>query len=180
MNDGLIARRYAKAFLKYAEEQKTAGQVYGQMKQLGAAYACSAKLKKAVGNKFIQAGDKIKLLLAASGATDSDCLAKFIKLVIDHNREDFMYEMALSYQSLYREAYNITQIEIITASEMPDATLKRITDVVKSRLAGKKVEETHRVDPSLIGGFIVKVDTLQLDASIKNELKKLRLKLLSN
>ena len=170
MNDGLIARRYAKAFLKYAEE----------MRQLDEAYAAEAKLKKAVGNRFISVADKEQLLLTAAGAKPGDCLAKFIKLVISHNREGFMREMSKAYQDLYREANNIAQIEIVMAAQMPAATLKRITDVVKGLLAGKQIEETHRIDPSLIGGFIVRVDTVQLDASIKNELKKLRLKLLKN
>lgn len=180
MNDGLIARRYAKAFLKYAIEKKADGQAYGQMRRLDEAYAAEAKLKKAVGNRFISADDKSRLLLAAAGAKPGDCLAKFIKLVISHNREGFMREMSKAYQDLYREANNIAQIEIVTATEMPAATLKRMTDVVKSKLAGKKIEETHRIDPGLIGGFIVRVDTVQLDTSIKNELKKLRLKLLKN
>lgn len=180
MNDGLIARRYAKAFLKYADEKKASKQAYGQMRQLDEAYAAQAKLKKAVGNRFISVAGKEQLLLTAAGAKPGDCLAKFIKLVISHNREGFMREMSKAYQDLYREANNIAQIEIVTAAQMPAATLKRITDVVKGLLAGKQIEETHRIDPSLIGGFIVRVDTVQLDASIKNELKKLRLKLLKN
>ena len=180
MNDGLIARRYAKAFLKYADEKKASKQAYGQMRQLDEAYAAQAKLKKAVGNRFISNADKERLLLVAAGAKPGDCLAKFIKLVISHNREGFMREMSKAYQGLYREANNIVQIEIVTAAEMPAATLKRLTDVVKDKLAGKQIEETHRIDPSLIGGFVIRVDTVQLDASIKNELKKLRLKLLKN
>ena len=180
MNDGLIARRYAKAFLKYAEEKNAAEQAYGQMRQLDEAYAAQAKLKKAVGNRFISNADKELLLLVAAWAKPGDCLAKFIKLVISHNREGFMREMSKAYQGLYREANNIVQIEIVTAAEMPAATLKRLTDVVKDKLAGKQIEETHRIDPSLIGGFVIRVDTVQLDASIKNELKKLRLKLLKN
>lgn len=52
-------------------------------------------------------------------------------------------------------------------------------DVVKRQLGGKTMEQTVRVDADLIGGFTVNVDGMVLDASIKNELKKLRLKLLS-
>ena len=42
MNDGLIARRYAKAFLKYAVEKKADGQAYGQMRRIDEAYAAEA------------------------------------------------------------------------------------------------------------------------------------------
>ena len=58
--------------------------------------------------------------------------------------------------------------------------MAKIKDSVQSYLSGKKLEYTEAVDASLIGGFTVKVDSKLLDASISNELRKLRLKLLSN
>ena len=48
------------------------------------------------------------------------------------------------------------------------------------RKQDKRVEFIHEVDPSIIGGFIVRVDSMQLDASVNKELKLLRLKLLNS
>lgn len=179
MNEGLIPGRYAKALYKFAVEQGESDTVYAQMKSLAASYQAEPALKKAVENRFLPFADKEKVLLSASSAKKGDCLAKFIKLVIGHNRENFLREMALTYQQIYRQVNNIAQVEIVTAAEMPAGKLKKIVEVVKKQLDGKKIEQTERVDAGLIGGFVVKVDSLLLDASIKNELKKLRLKLLS-
>ena len=69
--------------------------------------------------------------------------------------------------------------EVATTIELGDDEISGIMDVVKRQLGGKTMEQTVRVDADLIGGFTVNVDGMVLDASIKNELKKLRLKLLS-
>jgi F0F1-type ATP synthase delta subunit len=61
---------------------------------------------------------------------------------------------------------------------LPDDKLSQIIEVVQHQLEGKTIERTVTVDKDLIGGFTVQVDSMVLDASIKNELKKLRLKLL--
>lgn len=179
MNEGLIPGRYAKALYKFATEQGESEAVYAQMKHLAASYEAEPTLKKAVENKFLPVSDKEKVLISASAASEDGCLAKFIKLVMGHNREPYLREMALAYEKIYRDANDIAQVEIVTASEMGADKIDRIVDVIKRHLNGKKVEQTQRIDTELIGGFVVKVDSLLLDASIKNELKKLRLKLLS-
>ena len=178
MNDGLIPNRYAKALYKYAQELGMAQAVYAQMKQLSANYALLPELKKAVDNPFLPVADREKVLLSASGAEKDGCLDKFILMVIKNNRESSMREMALSYGKIYREANNIAQVNIVTATQLPDDKLSQIIEVVQHELKGKTVEKTVSVNPDLIGGFMVQVDSMVLDTSIKNELKKLRLKLL--
>ena len=178
MNDGLIPNRYAKALYKFALEEKCADKVYLQMKRLSESYSALPELKKTVDNPFLPVVDREKVLLSASGAEKDGCLDKFIMMVIKSNRECFMREMALAYGKLYREANNIAQVNITTATELPEDKLSQIIEVVSHKLNGMTVEKTVSVDPELIGGFKVQVDSMVLDTSVKNELKKLRIKLL--
>lgn len=178
MNDGLIPNRYAKALYKYAHEQGVTEEVYLQMKRLSESYEALPELKKTVDNPFLPVADREKVLLSASGAEKDGCLDKFILMVIRSNRECYMREMALSYGKIYRDANDIAQVKITTAIELPEEKLSQIIEVVEHELKGKKVERTVTVSPELIGGFVVQVDSMVLDTSVKNELKKLRLKLL--
>ncbi|MBQ7941400.1 MAG: ATP synthase F1 subunit delta [Muribaculaceae bacterium] len=178
MNDGLIPNRYAKALYKYAHEQGVTEEVYLQMKRLSESYEALPELKKTVDNPFLPVADREKVLLSASGAEKDGCLDKFILMVIRSNRECYMREMALSYGKIYRDANDIAQVKITTAIELPEEKLSQIIEVVEHELKGKKVERTVTVNPELIGGFVVQVDSMVLDTSVKNELKKLRLKLL--
>lgn len=180
MNDGLIPRRYAKALLKFAREKGQDKRVYDLMQTLSGSFAAEPGLTKAVTNPFVDAASKTKLLMTASGATDNDTVfADFIKLLIANNRIDTVRSAALAYLDLYRKANNIYLVEITSAAPLTDKEMKRLKDIIGAHVGGASVEYHTAIDPDLIGGFVVKIDSERLDASIKNELKQLRLKLLS-
>ena len=179
MNDGLIPNRYAKALYKHACEVGEAADVYAQMKMLGDSFANVDGLKATIDNPFIAIEDKEKVLLKASGAPKGGSLDKFIFLANKHSRITMLYAMALAYVRIYRSEQKISQVVISTACQLPDEKIKEITATVEKYLDGRSLETTTLIDESLIGGFVVKVDSVVLDASVKNELKKLRLKLLS-
>lgn len=181
MNDGLIPGRYAKALYKHASSPEVgeSAQVYGQMKLLAEALASVDNLQATVCNPFVATADKAGVLLKATGATKTGSLYKFILLVARHSRLPMLQSMALAYVRLYRELNNISQVEIATATALDEQKIKQITRVVERHLGERTLETTVNVDPDLIGGFVVRVDSVLLDASVKNELKKLRLKLLS-
>lgn len=180
MNDGLIPRRYAKALLKFAHEKGQDKTLYALMKTLSASFAEQPDLSTVMNNPFIPADSKAKLLMTASGASEADsCFVDFIKLLQQNNRIGFAREIALAYLSLYRKANNIHKVDITTAAEFPATEMKRIKDLIEKHVNGAEVEYSEAVDPDLIGGFTIGIDSERLDASIKNELKQMRLKLLS-
>ena len=90
-----------------------------------------------------------------------------------------MQSVALSYLEMYRKANNIYRVEITSASELAEKEMSRLKAIINSHVGDASVEYEVSVDEELIGGFVVKIDSERLDASIKNELKQLRLKLLS-
>lgn len=179
MNDGLIPNRYAKALFKVAVENGEQAQIYVEMKQLLSSFDELPALKATVNNPFIAVDEKEKVLLTATGAKAGSTVENFILLVIKKNRASFLRSMAMAYLKLYREAFGIASVEIVSATALGADEISGILDVVKRQLGDKTMEKTVRVDADLIGGFTVNVDGMVLDASIKNELKKLRLKLLS-
>lgn len=177
MNDGLIPRRYAKALYKYAVENGDSDVIYEQLKVINFGYSGINDLKKVMLNPQIPATDKSKMLLAAAGAKPGSSLDKFILLVLKNNRAEYLRKIALSYVRLYREEHNIAKVEIVMAHQLPQDEIKAITGIVERQLAGMTLEISERIDPEIIGGFVVIIDSLVLDASVKNELQQLRLKL---
>lgn len=180
MNDGLIPRRYAKALLKFALENGQAEHLYALMKNLADGFAGQPSLATVMKNPFIPAASKSSLLVTAAGAGPSDSsFNDFITLLIKNNRIDLTRDIALAYLYLYRKAKNIYLVDITTASPLPDTRMKRIKNLIGRHLNGATAEYNIAVDPDLIGGFVINIDSERLDASLKNELKQLRLKLLS-
>ena len=72
MNQGLIPSRYAKALFEFASEKKADRRIYDLMHALESSFASEPSLQQAVGNPFIPAADKMKLLTTAAGASGND------------------------------------------------------------------------------------------------------------
>lgn len=179
MNDGLIPSRYAKALYKLSIETGECDEIYEQMRALSGRNTAIDELKRVMRNPYIANEDKGRVMLLAAGAKPGSSLEKFIMLIIRNNRAEFLRKIALSYVALYREKHNIAEVIVTTAAQLPEKDMQAIIDVVKKQLQGYTFEVVSEINPDLIGGFTVQVGDVLLDASVKNELKNLRLKLLS-
>ena len=181
MNQGLIPSRYAKALFEFASEKKADRRIYDLMHALESSFASEPSLQQAVANPFIPAADKMKLLTTAAGASGNDeVYARFLQLLADNNRLDAARDIALAYMKLYRSQHHIYLVTVTSAAPMAQAEEERLRKLILRHLDGGTMEYHHRVDPSLIGGFTVTINNEKLDASVADELKQLRLKLLSN
>ena len=87
--------------------------------------------------------------------------------------------MALAFGKMYRSDKGIAQVVVTSAAPLPAQAFDKIKAFLKSCLHGKSIEYKVDVDPELIGGFTIKIDSLLLDASLSSELRDLRLKLIS-
>jgi len=178
MNEGLIPRRYAKALYKYAQEKGCAKEVYADTQVLEKAFASHPSLSKSLGNPALSSAEKVQLLTSAVGENADKGILRFFHLVTLNRRETYLRAMALSYQDIYRQENGISRVTIVSAAKLDEAIVNRIKKLLMSR-SEKKLEFVYETDSSLIGGFILRVESMQLDASIQNELKQMRVKLLN-
>ncbi len=181
MNQGLIPSRYAKALYEYASEKDADKRVFDLMKTLSASFEAEPQLIKVMANPFIAPADKVKLIATAAGVADSDddVFSRFLSLLTDNNRLDLTRDIALAYMKLYRANHSIRLVTVTSAAPLDKTEEERLKKIIASHLDGATMEYTTAVDPDLIGGFVVTVDNEKLDASVANELKQLRLKLLN-
>lgn len=181
MDQGLVPRRYAKALYEVALERGQQTKLYEQMLNVVQAFVAAPSLSETMNNPFVSEADKAQLITSAAKATKADAmLADFIKLLTTNRRLGMVRDIAAAYIRIYRQANDIYSVEVIAAAPMDEAEQQRLRKLIQSHLGKGTMEYDFRVDPELIGGFIVNIDNERLDASVKNELKQLRLKLLSN
>lgn len=180
MISGLIPHRYAKALYKYALESDTTQAVYEEMKKAITSFQENSALQKVLSNPFVNRSDKEKVLIAAAGSNPGNDYRRFVKLILDHNREEFAYLMAIAYREIYRKENRISQVKITTAAKLADVEITKLKTVVENAFKDTSFEYSESVDPDLIGGFVIDVDSTRLDASISNELEQLRQNLLSS
>ena len=81
--------------------------------------------------------------------------------------------IGLMYQKLYREVYRIGRVKIISAVKLDNKTLERVKRLAMQEGDYSTLEFVEQTDPALIGGFIVRIGSRQLDFSVGGELRKL-------
>lgn len=176
MNEGLIARRYATAILKVAQAHGAAGEVYEKMKLFEQNYVSHPDLQKALLNPVLSPKDKENLLTTAIGIEPGRFYVQGIRLLIHNHREMYIRQIGLMYQRLYRQAYHISRVKIITATRLSEEAIDRIKKLVTDKTS-HTIEFVERIDPSIIGGFILRVNSKQLDLSVSRGLREFKMKL---
>lgn len=181
MDKGLIPRRYAKALFEVAAERRDDVAVYSLMQSLAASFAAEPALATTVANPFVTVDDKIALLTQAAGgklgAADAT-YQDFLKLLGTNRRLDMAWDIARAYIDLYRSANSIYRVVVESAAPLSDKDRKRLEAIIAAHVGKGSMEYDYRINPALIGGFTVTVNSERLDASVANQLKQLRLQLI--
>ena len=175
MDIGVIAKRYAKALLLFAQEQKAEDTVYQEVLQFIDSYGKVEQLATVLGNPLLPAEQKEQVICQAASIEVSPVFRKFATLVVAHRRESFMLFIAYSYVSLYRELKHISIGKLITAVPASESVANRLEKLIEQRSQNSVdvVLET-KVDPNILGGFIFQLDDLRLDASVSSQFEQIK------
>jgi F-type H+-transporting ATPase subunit delta len=97
----------------------------------------------------------------------------FARLLAEKNRIGEVADVQREFERLIAAEERVLELELTTAVELSDAEAQKIVGEIQ-KSAGRKVEATRLVDPSLIGGLVVQAGSLRLDASVRGRLNQLR------
>ena len=175
MDNGKLSVRYARALLSLAAEQHCEAEVYRQLALLTTNYGLAIRqFNDALSNPMNGNQEKLQLLQTAIGEPVHPCLTRFLEFVIEKRRESRIFLIALKYQELYRKENQLLRADVITATELDNKALESIKDYVRD--AFHRDTELHvKVDPSLIGGFILDIEHDRMDVSVKGRLEQFRI-----
>ncbi len=96
----------------------------------------------------------------------------FLKLLVEAGRIQLIPEIARLYEELRAEAERVVDVDVITAYALDKAQEQVIAEAVKKR-TGKQVKVATRIDRGLIGGVVVRIGDLVIDASLRGRLQQL-------
>lgn len=184
MDQGLIPSRYAKALLMTADDRHLADTVYDICRRLADAFIAQPLLRKTLDNPEVTLETKQKVIATAAQAPDpksADLLSRFVSLLSQNHRLPLLQQSVIAYCTLYRTERKIYRVIITSAAPLEKSETDRMRGLVAKQLPADATAEFEMVvNPDLIGGFTINLDNELLDASVANELKQLRLKLLSH
>jgi F-type H+-transporting ATPase subunit delta len=97
----------------------------------------------------------------------------FLRVLIDNHRMPVVFRIRKQYDALWREERRLLPVEVTSAVELDDEIAHQIQERIEQQ-TGRSVELTRRVDDDILGGLVVRVSNMVLDASIRNQLERLR------
>ena len=177
MDNGKISVRYALALFQIAQEQGCEEAIYKGLTRFAHNYLLAiAQFNEVLADPIVAREEKVKLVEMAIGEPLHDTLKQFIAFVADQKREDKMFLIALKYMEMYRTKHGILNTRVTTATELSEPSYDKIKAFIKQTFDAE-AEIDARIDPSLIGGFILDIENTRMDASVAGQLNALKNKL---
>ncbi len=180
MDNGKISVRYARALFQIAQEQGCEEAVYNGLIHFARNYSLAiAQFNEVLADPIVAQEEKVKLIEMAVGEPMHDCLKQFIAFVAEQKREDKMFLIALKYMEMYREKHGILNTRVTTATELTESSYDKIKAFIKQTFDAE-AQIDAKIDPSLIGGFILDIENTRMDASVAGQLNALKNRLKSS
>jgi F-type H+-transporting ATPase subunit delta len=171
------AIRYAKAIYEIADEDNFIKEIFNDMIRINKLNRDSFDFKNLLSNSIIDNLDKKKAILSLLDKNNS-ITEKLLDLLIHNKRVAIISDIASCFIQLYNKNNNIKEAIVITASPVDKDLEKKVLSQIKIP-AAKSINLINLVDSSIIGGFIIRYDGKEYNASIKQNLKNLKTELIN-
>lgn len=173
-SEGGLAGRYANAVFELALDQKVVDAVSTDLGGLRRALEISPDLGRLVRSPVFSAEDHAKALKAILEKMGAHPLTtKFVLLLAHKRRLSALNQIITAYEHLVAKSRGETEAEVTAARPLNDDEIAELKSVLKARL-GKEPRLHSRIDPTLLGGLVVKVGSRMIDSSLRTKLESLR------
>lgn len=180
MADSRVASRYVKSLLGLAVEKDALEKVHKDMILFSQVCEENRAFTLMLRNPIIKHDKKREILEKIFKGKVHNLTFAIFDIITRKNREPLLPEIAKEFHVAYNNYHEIGGATVITATPLDKNLRDEIEQIVKKLSHTKQVEITEKVDPEMIGGFVLNVGDRQVDASIKNKLKALKVKFSQN
>jgi len=170
-----VASTYARAFADVVlDSHLDAARAIGGLRQIASLFGESSELRRVWENPAVPADQKRKLLDAI---VQRDGIEKpvrnLVAVLIDHRRLPFLARIIEQLEKELDARLGFTQAQVTSAREL-GATERKVLESQIEKTSGKKVRASYSLDPSLLGGAVVRIGSTIYDGSVKGQLEKIK------
>ena len=167
-----IARVYAEALFESAKERGKLEEVREQLGEFADAVAEDRDLQTFLFSPYFSSAEKIEgIEKAVSGAEDE--FINFLELLTEKHRMPAIFRIRQVFEELYAEETKKLDVNVTSAIELDDKIVRQVGDEI-AKQTGRDVELSATVDEDVLGGLVLRVGNVVLDASLQNKLEKMR------
>lgn len=172
MSSTRAAIRYAKAILDFANSKSVAIEVSQDMTLIANTIKENNELQDFIENPTLRNEVKNNALLEVF-ASVNDVTKGLFQLLFENKRFEILESIAVEYNKLFDEANGIEVAKVTTAVAMTPELEAKVLAKIKE-FSNKKVSIESTIDPTIIGGFILRIGDKQYNASVANRLQVLK------
>lgn len=180
MNVSPVAYRYARSLMQLAQEKGEVEAVREDMQLVASTCAASRPLQLMLNSPVLKPDSKLKVLERVFGGQIGHIVDRFMAILVRKGREGLLQEIAEGFQNVFRESHGILVAEVKSAVPLTAEGRAQVLQMARERHPGKTIELQESVDPSLIGGLVLRIGDQQVDASVSRRLSDLRRKFSEN
>jgi len=167
-----VAQVYARSLFEVSKEHDQLDDVREQLDQFAAALNDHRQMAVFFFSPYFSTEEKKNALgRAIEGA--EPIFMNFLEALVERHRMPAIFRIRAEYEHLWDEENKRLPVQITSAVPLDEATVKSIGDRISEQTA-QTVELSSIVDPDLIGGIVLRVGNVILDASVRNRLNQLR------
>jgi ATP synthase F1 delta subunit len=167
-----IARVYAEALFSAAGEEGKLDSIREQLGQLAEALESSRELQLFLFSPYFSSAEKTDGLRRAIEGAEPELL-NFLELLNEKHRMPVIFRIRRRFEELWAQENRRLGVTVTSAVELDPSVVERIGEEIE-RQTGQTVELESRVDDDILGGLVLRVGNMVLDASLRNRLEKLR------
>jgi F-type H+-transporting ATPase subunit delta len=173
MKESLAARRYAKSLIGLAQEKNILEEIFSDMSLIYSTISNNRDLQLLLTNPVVNTDKKQAILSAVFNNKLNELSLLFLNLISAKKREAIVKNIANSFINQYKHLNNIVIAEVTTAIKLDEKQINKIVSLYKAG-AENKFEIIEKVNPEIIGGFVLRVGDNQIDTSISKEIRELK------
>jgi F-type H+-transporting ATPase subunit delta len=168
-----IAAPYARALFDFSVEKNIMHQITADFQNLEIFLNEGAELIKYLNNPIVSQKAKREVLTKTLQSQVNTETFKFLMILVNRNRINLLTTIIDNYLELVYETASIKMIEVSTAFSFTNLQKDTLIQKLKELTNAREIRLIITVDPSLIGGFLIRTESKVIDFTIKNQLQQL-------
>lgn len=168
-----IATPYANALLDLAKSQGLIHAITSDMNNLRELLDATPDLVKYLNNPVVSHSAKKEIITKVITPQLSKETSQFLMVLTGRNRVNYLQGIATCYLELVYELANIKIVEVTSASKLTDSQQNLLIEKLETMTNAREVKLVITIDPTLLGGFLIKTNSQVIDLSVKGQLSQL-------
>ncbi len=173
-----LALTYAHSLFSLAEDEGLVEKIYEELTGIAEIFSQNPDYEVLLDSPTIPVEKRFELIDEAF-APYMEYVVNLIKILCEKRRIHILRDCAKEYDKLYYEKLGIKRVTAITATSLSDELREKLVKKLEAQWDAK-IELTQKVDPSILGGIVLRTDNSQTDASVRTKLERLKAQIASN